>query len=255
MKGSDYYGKGMSGQSVQMASASSSLSATPVMKPAMEAMEYAQAAPVPEISMSEISSNDLAPIETRPVQQAPEIRKPEMMATVPSREESITAKNIEEPSMMPQPQVQVTAMARPETKVTAAKGEAGTFVWPVNGGKVLSNFGPTPGGVYNDGINIAAREGDAIVAAAGGEVIYAGNELRGYGNMVLVKHPGNYVTAYAHTSRMLVRKGDHVAQGDQIALVGKTGSVDQAQLHFSLRKGKTPVNPMEYLGSNNFASR
>jgi murein DD-endopeptidase MepM/ murein hydrolase activator NlpD len=123
---------------------------------------------------------------------------------------------------------------------------AGTFIWPVEG-RVISDFGAKGGGRFNDGINIAASEGAAVRAAGAGVVAYSGNELRGFGNMLLIKHAGGWVTAYAHNQELLVDRGDTVERGQVIARVGSTGGVDQPQLHFELRKGKKAVDPLDYL--------
>lgn len=120
------------------------------------------------------------------------------------------------------------------------------FRWPIRG-RVLSGFGTLPNGVRNDGVNIAVPEGASIRAAEEGEVVYAGNELRGFGNLVLVQHRNGYVTAYAHNSRIDVRRGDRVSRGDIIARAGSTGDVDTPQLHFEIRRGTTPVDPSPYL--------
>lgn len=130
----------------------------------------------------------------------------------------------------------------PVKKHFASKG----FIWPVEG-KIVSAFGPKPGGKQNDGINIEAAEGTPVLAAADGEVVYAGDELRGYGNLLLLRHEGNWVSAYAHNQSILVNKGDQVQQGDTIAYVGKTGNVATPQLHFALRQGKTIVDPKRHL--------
>lgn len=138
--------------------------------------------------------------------------------------------------------------------VEAAKGSGpaagsgkGPFVWPVQG-KVIGAFGSSKEGLKNDGINIAAPLGAPVVAAADGTVAYAGNELRGFGNMVLIRHDGGYVTAYAHNANLLVKKGDKVKRGQTIARVGQTGAVFGPQLHFEIRKGTQPVDPMSFLG-------
>lgn len=120
------------------------------------------------------------------------------------------------------------------------------FRWPIRG-RVLSTFGDQPNGVRNDGVNIAVPEGASIRASEEGEVVYAGNELRGFGNLVLVQHRGGYVTAYAHNSRLDVQRGDRVNRGDVIARAGSTGDVDTPQLHFEIRRGTTPVDPGPYL--------
>jgi murein DD-endopeptidase MepM/ murein hydrolase activator NlpD len=131
----------------------------------------------------------------------------------------------------------------------AAKDEnaATKFIWPVNGGKLLDRFGARPDGSMNDGVNIAAEMGEPIWAAADGDVIYADDALRKYGNMVILRHPGGWMTAYAHTSSITVKKGDHVLQGQLIAYVGTSGGVKTPQLHFVLRSGRKPVDPEQYL--------
>jgi murein DD-endopeptidase MepM/ murein hydrolase activator NlpD len=121
--------------------------------------------------------------------------------------------------------------------------------WPVKG-KVISEFGTKPNGLKNEGINIAVPEGTSIRAAESGVVAYAGNELKGYGNLVLVRHPGGYVTAYAHAKQLMVKKGDTVKRGDVIAIAGQTGAVQSPQLHFEVRKGATALDPNKYLSSS-----
>jgi murein DD-endopeptidase MepM/ murein hydrolase activator NlpD len=115
-------------------------------------------------------------------------------------------------------------------------------------GKVIGAFGSSKDGLKNDGINIAAPSGAPVLAAADGVVAYAGNELRGFGNMILLRHDGGFVTAYAHNASLLVKKGDKVKRGQTIARVGATGAVFGPQLHFEIRKGTQPVDPMTYLG-------
>ena len=120
------------------------------------------------------------------------------------------------------------------------------FLWPVSG-KLISEFGPKPGNLRNDGINISAPAGSPVRAAENGVVAYAGNELRGYGNMLLVRHDGGWVTAYAHNSKLLVELGAVVARGEVIARVGESGNVDRPQTHFELRRGDKAVDPRAYL--------
>jgi murein DD-endopeptidase MepM/ murein hydrolase activator NlpD len=120
------------------------------------------------------------------------------------------------------------------------------FIWPVDG-KLVSRFGPAKDNLRNDGINIAAPVGAPVKASAAGTVAYAGNELRGFGNMVLLRHEDGWVTAYAHNSALLVNKGDKVGQGETIARVGSSGNVDTPQLHFELRKGTKAVDPLKVL--------
>jgi murein DD-endopeptidase MepM/ murein hydrolase activator NlpD len=131
-------------------------------------------------------------------------------------------------------------------KTAEPAGNLPTFRWPARG-RVIAAFGPTPNGLQNDGINIAVPEGTPIKAAEDGTVAYAGNELKGYGNLVLVRHDNGFVTAYAHASDILVKRGDVVKRGQVIAHSGQTGSVTSPQLHFEIRKGATPVDPSQYL--------
>ena len=148
----------------------------------------------------------------------------------------------------------VPAVAAPEPVQTAAvdatvdppSNNGTSFRWPVRG-RIISDFGAKPTGERNDGINLAVPEGTAVKAAEAGTVIYAGNELAGYGNLVLVRHTDGWVTAYAHNSNLSVSKGDNVQRGQTIALAGATGSVTSPQVHFELRKGAKPVNPLDYL--------
>ena len=120
------------------------------------------------------------------------------------------------------------------------------FAWPVTG-HVISNFGSTESGERNDGINIATRLDEPIHAAASGTITYEGNELKGYGNLILIRHADGYVTAYAHASKILVARGDFVAKGQVIGYAGETGDVTTPQLHFEIRHDTLPVNPRPLL--------
>jgi len=120
------------------------------------------------------------------------------------------------------------------------------FRWPVRG-RIVSEFGSKPGGGRNEGINLAVPEGTPVRAAAPGTVIYAGNELKGYGNLVLLRHDDGWVSAYAHNSELKVKRGDSLRRGDVVGLAGATGSVTSPQVHFELRRGNKPVDPMRYL--------
>ena len=120
------------------------------------------------------------------------------------------------------------------------------FLLPVRG-KIISRFGPKRKGLHNDGINITAPSGAAVRAAENGVVVYSGNELLGYGNMVLLRHADGYMTAYGHNGEILVRKGQKVRRGQVISKVGSTGNVSVPQLHFEIRKGKTAVNPAKLI--------
>jgi murein DD-endopeptidase MepM/ murein hydrolase activator NlpD len=137
-----------------------------------------------------------------------------------------------------------------ESENGPAGGEpiAGTpsFRWPVRG-RIIAGFGPRPNGPHNDGINLAVPEGASVKAADDGVVAYAGNELKSYGNMVLVRHYNGYVTAYVHASELMVKRGDQVKRGQIIARAGQTGSVSAPQLHFEVRRGTVPLDPTQFL--------
>jgi murein DD-endopeptidase MepM/ murein hydrolase activator NlpD len=131
-------------------------------------------------------------------------------------------------------------------KTAEAAGALPSFRWPVKG-RVIAAFGAKTAGAQNDGINLAVPEGTPIKAADDGVVAYAGNELKGYGNLVLVRHANGYVSAYANASELMVKRGDTVKRGQVIAHAGQTGNVTSPQLHFEIRKGSTPVDPMQFL--------
>jgi murein DD-endopeptidase MepM/ murein hydrolase activator NlpD len=135
---------------------------------------------------------------------------------------------------------QLEALPKPPARASS------TFLWPVRG-KIISRYGAKQGGRHNDGINIGVSRGTTVVAAENGVVAYAGNELRGFGNLLLIKHADGYMTAYAHNENLLVGRGAKVKRGQPIARVGSTGSVGSPQLHFEIRKGRKAVDPMRYL--------
>ena len=122
----------------------------------------------------------------------------------------------------------------------------GRFLWPVHG-RILANYGLSTGEAHNQGINIAAPLGTLVRSIDAGAVAYVGNEVKGYGNLVLIKHSNGWISAYAHLDDVIVKKGDTVSAGEVIAKVGDTGGVGEPQLHFELRRGKKPVDPKEFL--------
>ncbi len=152
-----------------------------------------------------------------------------------------TPKRIDQPSAARKP---AAASARP-TKRSASGPQ---FDWPTRG-RIISRYGVKRGGLHNDGINIAVAKGAPVRASADGEVVYAGNELRGFGNLVLIRHPGGWTTAYAHNDALLVKRGDKVRRGHLLARAGSSGSVKRTQLHFEIRKGTEAVDPMRFLAS------
>jgi len=142
----------------------------------------------------------------------------------------------------PQARPSSKGLALAEPPPRAGRG----FLWPVKG-RVVSRFGAKQGGLHNDGINIAASRGTEIRAAENGVVAYAGNELRGFGNLLLIKHAGGWMTAYAHNDRLLVGRGERVRRGQVVARLGSSGSVATPQLHFEIRRGTKAVNPSPLL--------
>ncbi|MBD5400351.1 peptidoglycan DD-metalloendopeptidase family protein [bacterium] len=135
----------------------------------------------------------------------------------------------------------------PKKKLPAiAARSSSKFSWPVRG-KILSSFGSKPNGLVNDGINIAASRGTNVRAAENGVVAYAGNEVKGMGNLIILQHSDGWMTVYAHLDSMAVRRGAKVSVGQKIGTVGASGKVDQPQLHFEIRKGTKAYNPAQYL--------
>jgi murein DD-endopeptidase MepM/ murein hydrolase activator NlpD len=125
---------------------------------------------------------------------------------------------------------------------------SGKFRWPARG-KIISGFGPQPDGSKSDGINLAVPMGTDIHAVEAGSVHYAADGLKGYGNLILIRHPNGWSSAYAHADQILVKVGDQVKRGQVIGKVGKSGPVAQPQLRFELRKGSVPVDPVPYLAN------
>ena len=152
------------------------------------------------------------------------------------------------PPSAPEPAARATDAPQREAALPASKAAVppGKFRWPARG-KIISGFGNQPGVGPNDGINISVPRGTEVHAAENGTVTYAGNEVQGYGNLVLIRHPEGWITAYAHNDNLMVKAGDTVRRGQVIAKAGNTGSVSQPQLHFEIRQGATPVDPMQHL--------
>ncbi|MGE4167491.1 MAG: peptidoglycan DD-metalloendopeptidase family protein, partial [Xanthobacteraceae bacterium] len=173
-----------------------------------------------------------------PQPQAPKIARPNSVPTQKVTSIPAQTANVAKPEAPAQDGV---------TQSVEPAGAMPSFRWPVRG-RVISGFGPKTSGQQNDGINIAVPEGTEVKAAEEGVVAYAGNELKGYGNLVLIRHPNGYVSAYAHASELMVKRGDTIKRGQTIARAGQTGNVTSPQLHFEIRKGSTPVDPARYLG-------
>ncbi len=135
----------------------------------------------------------------------------------------------------------------PQAVTTLRESARPGFVWPVRG-KVISSYGAKAGGLYNEGINIAAPRGTPVASAADGVVAYVGNDLASYGNLVLIRHGGGIVSAYAHMDSVTVSKGSRIYKGQTIGTVGTSGTVSNAQLHFEIRKGTETLDPLQFLG-------
>ena len=202
---------------------------------------------------------------------AKSIRKPALAKADPAA--SVTRKDVARAeTSKPEPKIEPKTVAKAEPKVVAPKvaavapasapaidrsptgslpadpapaapdANSPEFRWPAHG-RIIQGF--KAGG--NDGINIAVPEGTPVKAAEGGVVAYAGSELKGYGNLVLIRHPNGFVSAYANNGDIAVKRGEQVRRGQTIAKSGQTGNVASPQLHFELRKGSTPVDPTQYL--------
>ena len=181
---------------------------------------------VPAVEEPDQIASDEEPIETDDTEQSFTLKKP--------------AQDLDEEVPVAKPVLQ-------QTEVDSAP-TMGSMRWPVKG-KIISEYGAKPNGLKNEGINIAVPEGTGVRAAESGVVAYAGNELKGYGNLVLIRHEGGWVTAYAHAKELFVKRGDIVKRGDVIAKAGQTGSVSSPQLHFEVRKGATAMDPLKFLAS------
>lgn len=151
------------------------------------------------------------------------------------------------PSSRTNSQTSLLAPKTPSKQPAARSGATdATFAWPLRG-RVVSGFGPRADNTHNDGLDIAVPIGTDVRAADAGVVAYAGSELKAYGNLILIRHDNGWVSAYAHADQLLVKRGDSVARGQVIAKSGQTGSVDRPMLHFELREGAKPVDPMPLL--------
>ena len=196
-----------------------------------------------------IRTTSAKPKDAPKVADAKPIRAPApKLAAAPSktplvRQAAATSEPVQSASMVT-PAGETPAATTGATR--SAEGGPPSFRWPVKA-RVIAGFGPRTNGQQNDGINLAVPEGTPVKAAEDGVVAYAGNELKGYGNLVLVRHSNGYVTAYAHAKELMVKRGDAIKRGQVIAKSGQTGNVDAPQLHFEIRKGPAPVDPMPML--------
>ena len=181
---------------------------------------------------------------TEPVETPAPVKS---VAKAEKREQAKVAVNDPPAERAPAPERKVdktttTAAIAPAAEEKPSDAAHPEFRWPARG-RIIQGF--ANGG--NDGINISVPEGTQVKAAESGVVAYAGSELKGYGNLVLIRHPNGFVTAYAHNGDITVKRGDQVTRGQTIAKSGQSGNVSSPQLHFELRKGSTPVDPTNYL--------
>src|SRR5262249_25167426 len=183
---------------------------------------------------------------TIPGAQAPAVKANAPAAAVQAKPVASAAPKEAEPVQNANAVAPTDPLDKEAAKLAEGGGAVPKFRWPANG-RVIASYGPTTNGQQNDGINIALPENTPVKAAEDGVVAYAGNELKGYGNLVLVRHPNGYVTAYAHAKELLVKRGDQVKRGQVIARSGQTGNVNAPQLHFEIRKGASPLDPTRFL--------
>ena len=145
-----------------------------------------------------------------------------------------------QPATVPRKNISVTGSRK--RFVAPALGASGGFTWPVKG-EIIAEFGPSQRGVHNDGVNIAAKQGVTVGASANGRVAFVGSNIKSFGRLVLIKHDGGIITAYAHLGNIAVKEGDIVTVGQAIGSIGKSGRVETPQLHFEIRKLRQPVDP------------
>jgi murein DD-endopeptidase MepM/ murein hydrolase activator NlpD len=212
-----------------------------------------------------VETEEVADVE-EPVTKKPVVAKPKVKLVEP-KQEVAEVKPVVKSTKKPAPlslaedeervadaDPEVALVAKPKVKEIEKVAEAPpapaglNLRWPLKG-KIISTYGNKPNGLKNEGINISVPEGTSVRAADSGVVAYAGNELKGYGNLILIRHPGGYVTAYAHAKELFVKRGDKIERGAVIAKAGQTGSVSSPQLHFEVRKGATALDPTKFLGS------
>ena len=213
-------------------------SAKPV-KP--EPVRQAKAEPPKPVKVAKVEP--AKPIKPEPVK----VTKVEPVKPVNPEPQKVASIEPAKPVAAPAPKVEAKAAPVEEPKATGAlpSEPAAEFRWPARG-RVIAGFGANGG---NEGINISVPEGTPVKAAESGTVTYSGSEVKGYGNLVLIKHDNGYVSAYAHNGELSVKRGEKVKRGQVIAKAGQTGNVTSPQLHFEIRKGQTPVDPTAFLAN------
>lgn len=206
------------------------------VRPGMSAPVQAQASAPVKQPVAQVASATEEPLVSAP---RPVVEQPKVAAL--SQPQPVAPKAAPEPvAPAPQPEEAKAPVVEPEQTASVARD----FRWPARG-RVIAGFGANGG---NEGINIAVPEGTPVKAAEAGTVTYAGSEVKGYGNLVLIRHDNGFVSAYAHNGSLNVKRGEQVKRGQVVATSGQTGNVTSPQLHFEIRKGATPVDPMKHLG-------
>jgi len=170
--------------------------------------------------------------------------RPDLLAARSRQSGNSSAAESQEAGARDNPEAAAPVQVASAQPGTPAMSGAGNYRWPVNG-RVIVDFQAS----RRTGINIEAPDGAAVRSAENGTVIYVGDGVAGYGNLILVRHPNGFISAYAHLKSISVAKDDVVSRGQQIGTVGMTGSVNRPQLHFELRQGATPVDPVPLLAS------
>ena len=248
---------------VQSAPLSAPVQSAPLDPPVQSSAPVrAQAMPVTAAQSAPVRAAQPVAAQPRQAQAAPPVAAAPAVTAVartepPRREAEKKTEPVHTAALAPQaarsdaapvaptaaPVAAAPAAAAPAASAAATSESASPeFRWPARG-RIIQGFKPG----QSEGINIAVPEGTAVKAAEGGEVAYAGSELKGYGNLVLIRHPNGFVSAYAHNGELMVKRGETVRRGQVIAKSGQTGNVSSPQLQFQLRKGSTPVDPTRYL--------
>ena len=186
-------------------------------------------------------------LDTVPTRSASEIKQAQKTQAKPTESAKTSAvKPVEKPKVIAT-ETKKKISSDPSKQLPKISARSGTkFSWPVRG-KILSGYGAKNNGLFNDGINISAAKGADVKAAENGVVAYAGNEVKGMGNLVIIQHSGGWMTVYAHMDSMSVKRGNTVSVGQSIGKIGMTGKVDKPQLHFEIRKGTKAYDPVAYL--------
>jgi murein DD-endopeptidase MepM/ murein hydrolase activator NlpD len=238
----------------------------PIAEPEAVAPEIAETSKPSELEAPAPVSPDVRTVKTMTI-KAPETATPGEAAPAPTQSASDGKAKDGKSTIAASDEVigggapSTSESKTPETKTASAMASSSTeqlpqpdpmsgnsFRWPVQG-RIISEFGTKPDGGHNDGIDLAVPQGTSVKAAENGVGAYAGDELKPYGNLILIRHSNNWVSAYAHNEELMVKRGDKVRRGQVIAKAGKTGTASQPLVHFELRKGSRPIDPTKYMSN------